>query len=143
MPVKFVSLKREDLKTFKAKFYEDCLKENMLDNIEHTYRECFLLTFGEKKIAICGINYTHGSAGDLWMIPSVHIDDKPGKSFHEISNLIDSLLDKDMHRLQMYIKEDWPKGHKWARALKFSLEGIARNYDGKGNDFACYAKVRV
>jgi len=141
MEVKVDILTMDMVKIFKPKFYEENFISNMQFNINHPYRDCYLLTFGDVTMAICGVNHSHGGAADLWMIPTVQVDNKPLVFFRVIKNFVDALIREDLHRLQMYIKENWGKGHKWARALGFKLEGIAQKYDGI-LDYACYARVR-
>lgn len=46
-------------------------------------------------------------------------------------------------RVEMYVKKDFPQGHRWARMLGFDLEAeTMRAFYPDGSDFSLYARTK-
>lgn len=145
MEVKLKHLEPSDLDDFELRDFYPTFREDMLYSIELASREVLLVTLGDKKLMILGINYYHPGVGELWLIPSIYMKQLPYQTIKITKTLIDGCLfsERKMRRLFFYVNNGWMKGHKWAKALGFNKEGIVKAYNENYEDFALYAKVRV
>lgn len=145
MEVKLKHLEPSDIEDFQLRDFYPSFREDMLYSIELESREVLLVTLDNTPLMILGVNYYHPGVGELWLIPSIYTKQKPYQTIKITKTLIEGCLfsERKMRRLFFYVNNGWGKGHKWAKTLGFTKEGIARAYNEHYEDYALYAKVRM
>jgi hypothetical protein len=65
----------------------------------------------------------------------------PAVTRHCLNVLQPMLIERGVHRMEVrsYMGHDLP--HGWLRGMGYQMEGIARRYGRRGEDFAIYAKT--
>lgn len=144
MAVKLRHLEVSDVDNFQLKFHYPTFREDMLSSIEQSNREVVLVDVNDQNLLILGINYYHPGVGELWLIPSINVQKHPRMTLQITKTMIDGCLfgERKMRRLFFYVNNNWRAGHKWAKYLGFTCEGVAQAYNDKYEDYALYAKIR-
>ena len=144
MEVDLKYLEESDIDSFPCKFRYETFKEDMLYSIKSENRDVILVKLNKNPLMILGVNYLHPGIGDLWLIAAEKSELFPIQFVKITKTIIEGCLfaERKMRRLQFYVKNTWKQGHKWAKILGFTQEGIAQAYGSDFEPYACYAKVR-
>lgn len=141
--IKVEVFKIDHLKTFEPKEDFEYLERDMTRNIMDFNKSILTLMVEDKTLAILGVTKFRQGAGELWLLPSVHVDKHPKEFFRVTRNLIYTYVFPQLqfHRLEIAIMKGWRKGMKWAEKLGFELSHVCDHYDVLGNDHYIYKKV--
>lgn len=92
--------------------------------------------------AIIGLIVQWRGCATVWSITSDRVG-KAKKNFHK--HTLEAIKDYSrilsLHRLQMNVRADYPKGIEWAESLGFVNEGKMLKFDPEGKDYFRFAKV--
>lgn len=141
--IKIKTFEVDDLDKFEPKGTFEDLERDMKRNIMDITKTMLTYKIGDMTLAIVGVNEFRKGVGELWLLPSVHVD-KYKKEFFKITKaLIYGLVFPELgyHRLEIAILKDWKKGMRWVKALEFDFSHTCRAYDYLGNDHDIYYKV--
>ena len=137
------AFKMEHLDTFEPKEDFDDLEKDMTRNLLNSNIVILTLIWEEKTLAIVGVNQHRIGSGELWLLPSIHVDSCPFEFFKSVKNLIYKFVFPALgyHRLEIAILANWKKGMRWAKALGFKISHLCKAYDIHRRDHIIYYKV--
>lgn len=89
------------------------------------------------------VDYWHGRSG-AWARLSSHVDRIDMIWMHRriLQFLTDLQVDPRYKRVETLVQLSFPEGHRWAKMLSFSPEGVLQYYDQAGNDYVLYARIK-
>ena len=94
-------------------------------------------------VCLAGVSHKRIGVGEVWVIRSELINNYKFEFFKTIRGLIDFLHTvMGLHRIELAILCTWKGGDKWAQAIGFEYESIAKAYDFRFNDHAIYTKIK-
>lgn len=113
----------------------------MAQNDMNSSLDMISLFNGDDLICFAGINHLRIGVGEVWLIVSDKIDECKFNFFKTVRGLVEFCLQKfGLHRVELAVVNDWKEGHKWAKALGFTQESVAKNYDFNMVDHAIYVR---
>lgn len=120
-----------DLVYFEPKDAFEDLYRDMSENIKNPNMTIISLHWKGKILAILGVVKQRRGCGELWLMPSTHVDSVKFEFFKIVKWLIYDVVFNELgyHRLEIAIKEGWEKGYRWARKLGFSISHVCDAYD--------------
>ena len=60
---------------------------------------------------------------------------------HKVLNVLLGAHGRGARRIETTVDAGFDAGHRWARALGFSPEGLMRSYSPEGRDHVLYARI--
>jgi len=141
--IKLDAFQMGHLDNFVSRFEFPDLAHHMELNLVNEGRECISILNDTTLICIAGVNYLRQGVGEVWLIPSVDVDNHKYGFYKAVRWLVDKYLleYKKLHRLEMAVKADWEKGLKWAKSIGFSREGFMKKWCKDQQDHILYARV--
>ena len=135
--------KIEHLDSFEPKDQFEDIYRDMKLNLLNPNMTILSLMVGDKCVAIEGVTKYRTGVGELWLLPSVHVDSMKLNFFKTTKWLIYSIAFEQLrfHRLELAILKGWHKGYKWARKLGFEYSHVCDAYDNLYQDHVIYKKV--
>ena len=135
----------EDLWNFEPKNKFKDLKGDMERNMRDITKFMMTLVWKEKPLAIVGVSEFRKGVGELWLLPSVYVDECKFAFSKMVRNLIYGFVFPTLgfHRLEIAILKGWEKGMKWAKMLGFDESHICDAYDEHFRDHVIFKKVVV
>jgi len=132
----------KDLEGFKPRVEALDFEADMKANFINKDRDMVTLKYGEEVICIAGINHLRIGVAEAWLIPSDSINKCKFAFFKTIKRLVDYVnYNMEIHRFILAIDCSWMGGDRWARALGFKFESIAKAYDFNRQDHAIYTRI--
>lgn len=96
----------------------------------------------EVPAAILGVNQPRPGFAEVFSLTSDLVCKNP-VAFHKAVYAL--ILEADVrcgvYRMQMTVRKDYIMGQRWANALGFEVEALARNYGGPGVDHFIYVRI--
>jgi len=114
----------------------------MQDNLDNPLREMVSLVDEKGMYAIVGSNILRKHVVEVWIVPSLRVNEHKFFFFKTIKTLVKGYLmaKKGFKRVEFTIKADWAEGLKWGKTLGFEREGLLKKWDGE-DDYVLFAKV--
>lgn len=132
------------LDNFKPKDEFEDLERDMTKNLLDTSKTMLTLQLGTgETLAIVGISTFRAGVGEVWILPSVYVDDHKLGFYKDIKSLIYDYLFNELkyHRLEIAILKGWEKGMKWAKSLGFKKSHICEAYDSHYRDHVIFTRI--
>ena len=141
--IKVEIFRLEHLDSFQTETQFEDLGRDMARNLLDINKSMLSMIKDEKTIAILGVSTLRPGAGELWLMPSIHVNNYKFEFFKITKKLIYGYVfpHLEFHRLEIAILKDWAKGNKWAKKLGFDFSHICDHYDKLGRDHIIYKKV--
>lgn len=93
---------------------------------------------GEKVLGCGGVHRVWEGRGVAWALVSTHA----GPHFRAIHRAVAGFFEQcDLRRIEMVVDANFPAGHRWAKMLGMTAEGVMRGYSPAGDDYVLYARV--
>lgn len=93
---------------------------------------------GDVVIGIAGIFERWDGCGAAWALLAKNI----GPNMTTIHRITQRVLDAHpFRRVEAYVVEGYPEGHRWMSLLGFTKEGVMNQFH-QGQDYGLYARVR-
>jgi len=142
--IKVEVFKLEDLSSFEPKDEFEDLERDMKRNMVDFNKTILSLHWKEKVLAIVGVTKFREGVGEVWLLPSVHVDECKLGFFKMVKSLIYHFVFPTLkfHRLEIAILKGWDKGMKWAKALGFAESHVCEAYDRHYRDHVIFYKVQ-
>ncbi len=95
-----------------------------------------------KIIASLGANIMWPGVAEAWLITTTHFDSLAISVTRAANRYFNQLaIEKKLTRLQITVNVDNHLAIRWADALKFTAEGVMRNYGPNGADHVMYSRI--
>lgn len=131
------------LNHFEPKDKFENLERDMSRNIMDISKTMLTLFWEEKVLAIVGVTEFRKGAGEVWLLPSVHVDKCKLYFYKTVKSLIYDFVFPVLkfHRLELAIEAGWMKGMKWAEKLGFTKTYLCEAYDSNYTDHWIYTRI--
>lgn len=132
-----------DLWNFEPKDSFQDLQRDMKMNLSERHKTMMSLHWKDRTLAIVGLTEFRKGAGELWLLPSVYVDECGLAFFKAVKNLIYGFVFPILkfHRLEIAILKGWGNGMKWAKLLGFEESHTCDAYDEQYRDHVIFKKV--
>lgn len=91
-------------------------------------------------IGAFGINIAWRGVGEVWFMSTDELNRYPKWLVSTFRILTQEAITKGgLHRVQMFIDNDSPRLHRWAKVLNFEFEGVMKKHSAEGKDHAVYS----
>ena len=71
-----------------------------------------------------------------------YVSKAAGKCMLRLTREARALLDAGPRRVEMFVREQFTAGHRWARLLGMESEGLMKRFYANGDDGRLYARVK-
>jgi len=131
------------LKDFEAKDQFEDLERDMKRNIMDINKTMLTLFWKEQVLCIVGVTEFRKGVGEVWLLPSVYVDECKKAFFKTVRSLIYDFVFPvlSFHRLEIAILKGWEKGMRWARGLGFKESHICEAYDAHYRDHVIFYRI--
>lgn len=130
------------LKNFTPREVIGDFETTMIENVMDPHKDIVAIINGGETICIAGINHLRLGVCEAWLIPSDSVNRYKLSFFKAVRRLVDFVFQNmSIHRFEIAIDCEWHEGTKWAKALGFKFESIAREYDFNRRDHAIYTRI--
>lgn len=94
-------------------------------------------------LGCCGIVPLWNGVGEAWTMLSLNARDSFGLTLHRAvkNQLYEIAKKKSLHRVHCHVLENFEAGHRWAKCLGFTYEGIMKWYGPNKETFARYGII--
>lgn len=102
----------------------------------------FAVMDGDVVVAILGLTVLHDGVAQNWAIISAEVKKHPVAFPRLALRALETMVqDLGLRRVQMTVRNDFPRGVAFAQWLGFKYEGTLRKYGPDGSDYFMYARV--
>jgi len=133
----------DHLEVFEPKGQFEDLHRDMERNLLDISKTILTIFFGSRVLAIVGVTKFREGVGEVWLLPSVHVDEHKISFYKTVKSLIYNFVFPKMnfHRLEIAILKGWEKGMKWAKSLGFKESHTCEAYDTHMRDHVIFYRI--
>jgi len=141
--IKIDAFEMKHLATFEPKEEYEDIQRDMGKAIRDVNKTILTIFWKEAVLCIVGVSEFRKGAGEVWLLPSVHVDSCKMKFFKTVKSLIYEFVFPVLrfHRLEIAILQGWEKGMKWAKALGFKESHVCEAYDSQYRDHVIFYRI--
>lgn len=141
---KVIPFKIEHVECMEIREYESMTTINLenwgfaLKKFEQS-KTCGTILHDGRILAVMGYYELWPGVCELFVLPSKYLPEYPIQFARCVRRTLNSGIFKEYHRVQIHALDD-DLHNRWLSFLKFSLEGVLKKYDSKGNDYKIWAR---
>jgi len=141
--IRVVRFRAEHLAALDLQPAQRSLREDVANpDYGRTLQDCeyaFSALAGDRVVACAGVQEIWTGRAMAWAL----VGADSGTYFLAVHRAVSGFLAQaPWRRVEMVVENDFKAGHRWARMLGMTGEGLMRGYSPSGVDFYLYARVR-
>jgi len=95
-----------------------------------------------RSIGAFGINIAYNGVGECWLFSTDKLNRYPIWMVKQFKNITNEVLNRGLHRVQMFVENTRLDYHRFAQILGFEFEGVLRKHSTTAIDHAVYSKIK-